>query len=66
MASGDRAAARTLWRELHASADVDWLRRAAEYRLAQLQALDDIDALSQRVSEAGSGLAPLPSLEVHR
>jgi tetratricopeptide (TPR) repeat protein len=110
LTSGDRAAARTLWRELHASADVDWLRRAAEYRLAQLQALDDLDALTQRVSEtarrtgrmpgtwndvvaagqlrgvpvdpagtayalgpdgrvslgAGSGLAPLPSLEAHR
>ena len=41
---GDREAARKLWRELYASADVDWMRRAAEYRLGQLQALDDIDA----------------------
>lgn len=48
---GDRDAARTLWQELHASADVDWLRRAAEYRLGQLQALDDIDALTALVAE---------------
>jgi hypothetical protein len=48
---GDRAGARRLWQELYASAEVDWMRRAAEYRLAQLQALDDIDALTARVAE---------------
>lgn len=50
---GDRAGARRLWQELYASAEVDWMRRAAEYRLAQLQALDDIDALAARVAEVG-------------
>ncbi len=48
---GDRAGARRLWQELYASAEVDWMRRAAEYRLGQLQALDDIDALTARVAE---------------
>lgn len=54
LSGGDRESARTLWRELYESADVDWLRRAAEYRLAQLRALDDIDALTERVAEAAA------------
>jgi hypothetical protein len=58
--SGDRQAARTLWRELRASSDVEWLRRAADYRLAQLQALDDIDALAARVGEAAQRLGRPP------
>lgn len=47
---GDRASARQLWQELYATADVDWLRQAAEYRLRQLAALDDIDALTAIVA----------------
>lgn len=47
---GDRVAARQMWQELLATADVDWLRRAAEYRLRQLAALDDIDALTAMVA----------------
>jgi len=47
---GDRAGARRLWQELLATADLDWLRRAAEYRLRQLAALDDIDALTAIVA----------------
>ncbi|MEZ5418427.1 MAG: hypothetical protein R2708_13900 [Vicinamibacterales bacterium] len=43
---GDRAGARQLWTELHDTADIDWLREAADYRLRQLAALDDIDALT--------------------
>ncbi len=49
---GDRTGARQLWTELHDTADVDWLRRAAEFRLGQLSALDDIDALTAVVASA--------------
>jgi tetratricopeptide (TPR) repeat protein len=53
---GDRESARKLWTELLATADVDWLRQAADFRLRQLAALDDIDALTAivaRVTSAG-------------
>jgi hypothetical protein len=43
---GDREAARQLWRQLYDSADVEWLKRAAEIRLAQIDALDQIDQLN--------------------
>jgi tetratricopeptide (TPR) repeat protein len=42
---GDRASSRLLWRQLHESADNDWLRGQAELRLAQLDAMDQIDQL---------------------
>ena len=61
IASGDREAARTLWRELYAAADDDWMRRAAEYRLAQLQALDDIDGLTARVADLARRLGRAPA-----
>ena len=47
---GDRESARNLWSELLATAAFDWLRDAAEYRLRQLAALDDLDALTARVA----------------
>jgi hypothetical protein len=34
-----------LWQELLAGNQMDWVRRTAEYRLQQLQALDDLDLL---------------------
>lgn len=49
---GDRAGARQLWNELYTTADVDWLRQAAAYRLQQFAALDDLDALTAIVAEA--------------
>ena len=61
IAGGDRDAARTLWRELYAAADDDWMRRAAEYRLAQLQALDDIDGLNARVADVARRLGRTPA-----
>jgi len=57
---GDRAGARTLWMELYTTAEVDWMRRAAEYRLAQLRALDDLDALRARVGDAARRLGRAP------
>ena len=44
-AGGSRDASRLLWRQLHDSADNDWIRNEAARRLRQLQALDDIDQL---------------------
>lgn len=49
---GDRASARQLWTELLAVADVEWLRTAATFRLQQLAALDDLDALTALVARA--------------
>ena len=43
-AGGDRASARLLWQQIQAS-DQEWLRRIAERRLQQLDALDIIDQL---------------------
>ncbi|MEP7118314.1 MAG: hypothetical protein ABI880_12075, partial [Acidobacteriota bacterium] len=49
---GNRAAARKLWGEMLAAAEVDWMRRAAQYGLQQLRALDDLDGLRARVDRA--------------
>jgi hypothetical protein len=42
---GDRATSRAMWEAIRQSAAIDWLRSNAEWRLAQLRALDDIDQL---------------------
>ncbi|HUU34999.1 MAG TPA: tetratricopeptide repeat protein [Vicinamibacterales bacterium] len=47
---GDRESARKMWSELLATADLDWLRDAALFRLRQLAALDDIDALTVQLA----------------
>lgn len=46
---GQRAASRLLWQQL-AQSDEDWLRDSARLRLAQLDAMDAIDALGARVA----------------
>jgi hypothetical protein len=46
---GDRKTSRLIWTEIRQSAEVDWLRRQAEWRLLQLRALDEIDALQRTV-----------------
>jgi len=48
---GSRESSRLLWEQMYDSADSEWIRNEAIRRLAQLQALDDIDhvrALIQR------------------
>ena len=47
---GHRSASRTLWQQL-AQSDEDWLRDAARLRLAQLDAMDVIEALRVRVEQ---------------
>lgn len=58
---GDRDAARTLWMEMLAVADVDWIRRAAEYGLQQLRALDELDELRSRVAAVSARTGSVPS-----
>jgi hypothetical protein len=47
--AGDRRSARLLWRQLHDSTDDAALRDLARMRIAQFDAMDDIDALSELV-----------------
>ena len=47
---GDRRSSRQMWTAIRDSAEIEWLRTDAERRLVQLQALDEIDALQQRVN----------------
>jgi hypothetical protein len=46
---GDRQSSRMMWEAIRQSAEIEWLRADAERRLAQLRALDDIDALQAAV-----------------
>lgn len=56
---GDRATARALWEEMQ-RADVDVLRDAARLRLAQLDGLDQIDALHSLIARVtlATGVRP--------
>lgn len=47
---GDRHSSRLMWEAIRQSAEVDWLQKDAERRLAQLNALDQIDALQAAVN----------------
>ena len=49
---GDRQTSRLLWRALSQSAENDWLRRDAQRRLIQLDALDQVDQLQALVARA--------------
>ena len=46
---GNRESSRQLWQEVLNSADADWLRTQARFRLSQLDAMDQIDALERVV-----------------
>jgi hypothetical protein len=48
---GDRQASRALWTQIGQSEESDWLRRTAQLRLAQLDALDQIDVLKRIVDD---------------
>lgn len=57
---GDRDASRRLWQQLGQDAEHEWLRQEAGRRLAQLDALDDIDHLRQAVdAHAARGSFPV-------
>jgi hypothetical protein len=57
---GDRQSSRMMWEAIRQSAEIEWLRADAERRLAQLRALDDIDALQGAVDRlvAQTGTTP--------
>ncbi len=44
---GDRQASRAMWRQIGQSQESEWLRQTSQVRLAQLDALDQIDTLRQ-------------------
>jgi hypothetical protein len=46
---GDRRSSRTMWLNVRATAEIDWLRQSADRALAQLDALDQIDQLQALV-----------------
>jgi len=48
---GDRQSSRVMWESIRDSAEIDWLKEDAERRLAQLNALDQIDALQAKIDE---------------
>jgi tetratricopeptide (TPR) repeat protein len=61
-AGGSRDTSRQLWQHIIAQSkpEEDWMRRQASFRLQQLDALDQIDALTQlvRAHEARTGRLP--------
>jgi tetratricopeptide (TPR) repeat protein len=48
---GDRASSRAMWTAILQTAETDWVRKDAERRLIQLQALDIVDALQRAVDD---------------
>jgi len=48
---GDRQASRAMWTQIGQNEENDWLRKTARMRLAQLDALDQIDVLRRIVDE---------------
>jgi hypothetical protein len=48
---GDRRSSRAMWLAIRQSAEIDWLRKDAERRLLQLDALDTIDALQRAADD---------------
>jgi hypothetical protein len=53
---GDRRSSRIMWEAIRQT-DLDWLRANADFRLAQLRALDDVDALQAIVDRVGKSAA---------
>lgn len=57
---GDRQSSRAMWVAILQTAELDWLRKDAERRLLQLQALDAIDALQRAVDDYTRRAGPVP------
>jgi len=58
---GNRASSRMLWTEIARSADADWLRDQAAFRLKQLDALDGIDIMERVVQQYRGRTGVLPA-----
>lgn len=48
---GDHASSRTMWQSIRQTADNDWLRNEADRRLEQLDALEFMASLQQRIDQ---------------
>jgi hypothetical protein len=62
---GDRQSSRAMWTTILQTAELDWVRKDAQRRLMQLQALDVVDALQRIVSDYAQrtgGRADWPAL----
>ena len=57
---GSRGASRLLWQQMHETADNEWLRTEASRRLAQLDALDEIDLYARVVAAFEARARRLP------
>jgi tetratricopeptide (TPR) repeat protein len=57
---GDRNLSRQMWRQMQEDSDIEWIRRSAELRLTQLDALDAIDRLAEVIArfKAEAGRPP--------
>jgi len=58
---GDRRASRMLWEQVRRSAELDWLVRSADLRLAQLDAMDQIERLETAADQASLRLGRAPA-----
>ncbi len=65
---GNRSSSRVLWTEIARSADADWLRDQATFRLKQLDAMDGIDFIERIVQQyrARTGVFPMSWAEMIR
>jgi len=65
---GNTATSRKLWTQVAETSEADWLRRQARFRLAQLDAMDEIDILTRAVQtyRARVGMLPHNWLELVR
>jgi hypothetical protein len=59
-AGGDVQASRLLWQQIYASADNDWLRQDAAWRLQQLAAIDQLTRLQAIVDRVRAGEERVP------
>ena len=58
---GDRTASRVMWETIRQTTEIDFLRKDAERKLAQLRALDDIDALQRIVDTVTARTGAVPA-----
>jgi hypothetical protein len=57
---GDRRSSRQMWQQILDTADHEWLRKSAAMRLAQIDALDGIDALAAAVGRFVAATSRFP------
>ncbi|MEI6668400.1 MAG: hypothetical protein WCP29_09615 [Acidobacteriota bacterium] len=58
---GDRQSSRVMWRQLYETADDQWVKSNSRLKLAQLDALDEIDRLAAQVARYQQATGRFPS-----